>query len=317
MPPIAIELTAPDIAPHRHSNTGTDWIHTFESAKPGPHVLVNALTHGNEICGAIVIDRLLRQRLRPARGTLTLAFANVEAYLRFDPRSPYATRFIDEDFNRVWTPGVLDSDRESVELRRARALRPFVEAADYLLDIHSMLEPSPPVMICGPLDKGIRMAFAVGAPEHVVSDTGHANGTRMRDFGGFGDPASPKNALLVECGQHWERAAEHVAWQVVWRFLRHLDVVDHAAAAREIDAQPAVTQKLIRVTDAVVASSPAFRFAKSFTGLEVVPRRGDLIAWDGELPVRAPYDNCVLVMPVPNNVKMGLTAVRLGRLEPR
>jgi hypothetical protein len=62
-------------------------------------------------------------------------------------------------------------------------------------------------MICGPLDKGIRFAFDVGIPEHVVSDTGHANGTRMRDYGGFGDPGSPKNALLIECGQHWEKSA--------------------------------------------------------------------------------------------------------------
>ena len=70
-----------------------------------------------------------------------------------------------------------------------------------------------------------------------MSDTGHANGTRMRDYGGFGDPASPKNALLVECGQHWERKAERVAWQTVWRFLRALDVVDRDQAAREIDAR--------------------------------------------------------------------------------
>jgi hypothetical protein len=215
MPSIAIELQAPDIAPYRRSNSGTDWIHTFASGKPGPHVLINALTHGNEICGAIALDRLLKMDVRPTRGTLTLAFANVEAFQRFDPRNPYATRFIDEDFNRVWTPAVLDGPRDSVELRRARALRPFVEAADYLLDIHSMLEPSPPVMICGPLEKGIRFAFDIGVPEHIVSDTGHANGTRMRDFGGFGDPASPRNALLVECGQHWERAAETVAWQTV------------------------------------------------------------------------------------------------------
>jgi hypothetical protein len=74
-------------------------------------------------------------------------------------------------------------------------------------------------------------------------------------------------------------------------------------------------QKLIRVTQAVVANSPDFRFARNFSGLEVVPRRGDVIAWDGAEPVRAPYDNCVLIMPVPNNIKTGLTAVRLGRLE--
>jgi predicted deacylase len=316
MPPIAIELQAPDIRPHRASNTGTDFIHSFDSGKPGPHVLVNALTHGNEICGAIVVDRLLRRGLRPVRGRLTLAFANVEAFLRFDPANPYATRFVDEDFNRVWTPATLDGPRRSVELDRARALRPFIDAADYLLDIHSMLEPSPPVMICGPLEKGIRFAFDVGVPRNIVSDTGHSNGTRMRDYGGFGDPASPKNALLVECGQHWERSSERVAWQTLWRFLRTLGVAEPEAAVREIEPAQA-PQRLIRVTEAVIANSPAFRFARSFTGLDVVPHRGDVIAWDGDQPVRAPYDNCVLVMPVPNNVKTGLTAVRLGREETR
>ncbi len=316
MNPVPIELAAPDIEPHRRSGTGTEWVHTFESGKPGPHVVVNALTHGNEICGAIVVDRLLREGVRPVRGTLTLSFANVEAFQRFDTRNPYASRFVDEDFNRVWRPEILGGNGRSTELERARELRPFIEAADYLLDIHSMLEPSPPVMICGPLEKGIRFAFDVGVPEHVVSDEGHANGTRMRDFGGFGDAASAKNALLVECGQHWERNAERVAWQTTWRFLRHLGVVDAERAAREIEPDvPA--QKLIRVTEAVIANTPSFRFARDFTGLEIVPRRGDVIAWDGNEPVRAPYDNCVLIMPVPHNVKTGLTAVRLGRIEGR
>ncbi len=317
MAPIAVELEAPAIEIHRHSGTGTPFVHTLESGKPGPHVMVNALTHGNEICGAIVVDRLLREGLRPTRGTLTLAFANVEAFARFDPLRPFASRFVDEDFNRVWTPATLDGPRGSVELSRARALRPFVDAADFLFDIHSMLEPSPAVMICGPLDKGIRFAFDLGVPEHVVSDTGHANGTRMRDYGGFGDAASPKNALLVECGQHWERSAERVAWQSTWRFLRAVDVVDREAAAREIGTEPQRAQKLVRVTEAVIAHSPAFRFAREYTGMEVVPNRGDVIAWDGEAAVRAPYDNCVLVMPVPHNIKTGLTAVRLGRIEAR
>ena len=313
-PSIAVELAAPDIRPHRKSGTGTDFVHVIESGKPGPNVMVQALTHGNEICGAIVVDRLLREGVRPVRGTLTLAFANIAAFERFDPANPYASRFVDEDFNRVWRPDVLDCPRNSVELTRARELRPFVERADYLLDIHSMLEPSPPVMICGPLDKGIRFAFDVGIPEHIVSDTGHANGTRMRDFGGFGDPASERNALLVECGQHWERNAERVAWQTTWRFLDVLGAVDPALAARHIE-KPVPAQKLIRVTEAVVANSPDFRFARSFSGLEIVPRQGDVIAYDGNTPVRAPYDNCVLIMPVPNNIKTGLTAVRLGRID--
>jgi hypothetical protein len=73
----------------------------------------------------------------------------------------------------------------------------------------------------------------------------------------------------------------------------------------------------VRVTEAVVARTPEFRFAREYSGMEVVPREGDVIAYDGGEAIRAPYDNCVLVMPVPNNVKTGLTAVRLGRIEAR
>ena len=68
-----IELTAPVIDAHRKGNTGVDFVHTFESGRPGPHVMVNAVTHGNEICGAIAVDRLLAMGLRPERGTITLS----------------------------------------------------------------------------------------------------------------------------------------------------------------------------------------------------------------------------------------------------
>jgi predicted deacylase len=276
------------------------------------------VTHGNEICGAIVVDRLLRQMtegtLRPARGTLTLSFANVDAYRRFDPAHPYATRFVDEDFNRVWSDAVLDGPRDSSELRRARQMRPLIESVDYLFDIHSMLEPSPPVMICGPLAKGIAFAREVGVPRWIVSDKGHANGTRMRDYRGFGDGASGRNALLIECGQHWERSAESVAWQSTWRFLRATGAVADEVATREIGNLALEAQQVVMVTEAVVAQSAHFRFARAFRGMEIVPRAGDLIAQDGVRDVRAPYDDCVLVMPVPNNVKQGLTAVRLGHV---
>ncbi len=101
------------------------------------------------------------------------------------------------------------------------------------------------------------------------------------------------------------------------RFRAQLDAVDPTLAAKEIAPQAPPAQKLVRVTQAVIATTPAFRFAREFSGMEVVARAGDVIAYDGDQVVTAPYDNCVLVMPVPNNVKMGLTAVRLGRIEAR
>ena len=139
--PYTVELAPPDISAYRLGNTGVEYITTFDSGKPGPHVMVNAVTHGNELCGAIALDRMFKMDVKPNRAKLTFAFANVVAFHSFDPALPHASRFIDEDFNRVWTPAVLDGSRQSVELTRARAMRPVIDQIDFLLDIHSMHDP--------------------------------------------------------------------------------------------------------------------------------------------------------------------------------
>jgi predicted deacylase len=307
----AVELSAPDIAPYAAGNTGIPYVTSFDSGRPGPHVLVNALTHGNEICGAIVLDRLFRDKLRPAAGKLTLSFANVEAYQRFDPANPTASRFVDEDFNRVWDPATLDGARQSTELRRARALRPLVAAVDLLLDLHSMQHATAPLMLAGLRDKSLALARRVGVPAIIVRDAGHAAGRRMRDYGAFDDPASPKTALLVECGQHWEKRSAEVAMETTMRFLAAAGVLPAAEAARLLE-RPAPPQRAVAVTDAVTIASDRFEFAEDYRGLEVIPRAGTIIARDGGQDVRTPYDDCVLIMPS-RRLQRGQTAVRLGR----
>nr|WP_171986698.1 succinylglutamate desuccinylase/aspartoacylase family protein [Burkholderia cenocepacia] len=175
--------------------------------------MILALTHGNEVSGAIAVDALLTAGLRPVAGRLSLGFGNVGAYEHFSAENADATRYLDEDMNRVWTPAALDGTRDSRELARARAMRPLLDTVDLLLDIHSMHEASAPLMMTGPLDKAIALAAALGTPEHVIVDRGHANGTRLRDYGGFGDPASAKNALLIETGQHFAASARGRARQ--------------------------------------------------------------------------------------------------------
>jgi predicted deacylase len=309
-----VELTPPDIEPYRAGNTGIAYVTSFAAAEPGPYVVVMGLTHGNEICGAIALDRLLRQDVRPRRGQLTLAFNNVAAYREFDPRYPIASRYVDEDFNRLWRPATLDSARRSVELERARALRPIVDAADFLLDLHSMQHATAPLMLAGLLPRSRELAHRVGIPELIMCDAGHAAGPRMRDYGGFGDPASAKTALLIECGQHWEHRAAEVATDVMLRFLVAVGSVTRedvaALGGPDFDAQP--RQRVIEVTEAVTIAGDRFDFAGNFRGLEMLPEKGTLIGRDGDREVRTPYDNCVLVMPSRRLVR-GQTAVRLGR----
>jgi predicted deacylase len=310
-----IEIRPPDIKAYRHGNTGVDYVHVLDSRMPGPTVMVQALTHGNEFSGAIALDFLFREKPTIARGRLILAFANVAAFERFDFDDPDRSRYIDEDYNRVWADAVIGGARDSAELRRARELRPFVDAADYLLDLHTMTEPCRPIMVCGMLDKGAEFARRVGMPADLLIDTGHPAGLRMRDRGGFGDRASAKNALLIEAGQHWEKSSVDVAIDTTLRFLQTTGAVDARWVEPRLRLAPPKEQRVVRVTQPITASSPNFRFAKQWKGLEIVPKAGTLLAADGDKEWRTPYDHCVLVMPSTAHVKPGNTMVRLGRYD--
>lgn len=311
-----IELAFPDIRPYAEGNGDIPYLFTFDSGRPGPHVMINALTHGNEVCGAIVVKELLDLNIRPRRGRLTLAFANVEAYHRFDPECPDASRFVDQDMNRVWTPEILDDTaRDSVELRRARRLRPVIDQVDALLDLHSMHERCAPLTVCGPLEKGLDLAREMESPAWIIRDEGHPEGCRLRDYAGFGDPGSPKNALLIECGQHWETAAVTVGRDTTARFLELYGLIEPGDLPDDWFQPAEPSLHIVRVTEPVVASSLDFRFADRYTGLETFAEAGTVIAWrDGE-PVRTPYPNCVLVMPSVRQLRPGVTVVRFGELE--
>jgi len=308
-----IEVEIPDLDPWSAGNTGLAYTWTFEAARAGPHILLQALTHGNEVCGAIALDWLLSTGLRPLRGTLTVCFANVAAYRTFDPADPFASRCIDEDFNRLWSPDVLDGPRASAELARGRELRPLYDRVDYLLDLHSMTDPCVPLAMAGRQRKGVELARALGMPEHIVVDGGHAAGRRLRDYSFFDDPIDPRNALLLECGQHWESSAPDIARQATLLFLRHFGMAEPAFLEEHLEPLPRPPQKVIEVTEVVTIATDDFAFALPVHGLAVVPEAGTLLARDGTTEIRTPYDSCVLIMPT-RRPKRGETAVRLGRL---
>ena len=312
-PPVpAVDVALPDLSRWAAGNTGVAYAWRFGDAASAPSVTIQALTHGNEVCGAIALDWLLRSGFRPVRGALTLIFANAAAYQTFDAGDPFAARCLDEDFNRLWDAEVLDSNRASRELQRARELRPFYDHTDFLLDLHSMTDPCPALALSGRRQKGLDLARAIGMPQYVVVDAGHQAGRRLRDYAQFDDPLDPRNALLVECGQHWEAAAPIVAQQVMLRFLQHFGMLDRAFVDAHVDAGELPPQRTIAITDVVTIETNAFAFAGPVTGMMCIARRGTLIARDGEREIRTPHDDCVLIMPT-RRPRRGETAVRLGR----
>lgn len=309
-PEVAVNIRAPDIRRWLPGNCGVPGAWSFAAGPPGPHVALTALMHGNEIAGAVVLDRLLREGLRPARGRLSLVFCNIEAFARFDPADPTATRFLDEDMNRLWSRDVLGSARRSVELRRARELRPLIDTVDVLIDLHSMLWPSEPLILAGEPARGMALGVAVGVPRTVVADFGHAGGRRLIDYGRFCEPHSRAAAILVEAGAHWEASTVACVEQACARALIHAGLA--AAGGPLAQVEPAPPPRRARVTQTITAATHGFAFQREFRGGEVIPRRDTLIARDGEHEIRTPHDDCLLVMPTPLAPR-GHTAVRLAR----
>jgi predicted deacylase len=306
LPNFAVDFSAPDLAPWRAGNFGLPGFWRFAAAEPGPNVVVTALVHGNEIAGAVALDHMLRTPPKPLRGTLTLGFVNLDAYDRFDAAQPTASRYVDEDMNRLWDEAVLDGPRKSSELARARTIRPVIDAADILLDLHSMLWPSESLILCGPAQKGRKLATSIGSPPLVVADHGHASGRRLIDYAPFVDPESAEAAVLVEAGPHWK------IFTIDAMEVSIAGLLAATGLALPRKNQPRAEPRLAEVTVAVTASSGGFSFVRDFRGGDVVPLRNTLIATDGATEIRTPHDDCLLVMPSLRPSR-GHTAVRLAR----
>lgn len=311
-------LEKPELGAWRNGNTGVEGVWHFDSSLPGRHVMIAALVHGNELCGATALVDLLQAGLRPDRGALTLAFCNLAAFDRFDPADGDASRFVEQDLNRQWTAERL-TDGGTLERLRARELAPWVARADWLLDLHSMHEPSLPLCLTGPFAENVALALTLKAPADIVVDTGHKDGTRMRDYGRFGSAdgmAAGVRSLLVECGFHGDPASLDVARDQCQRFLVASGVIDASKinAALPTWRQPdAKAQRVLRVTGAVVAQTATASFAEPYQGLEIIESAGTVIGHDGIASIVTPYDDCVLVMPSLRQALPGVTVVRFAQ----
>jgi len=305
-PPV-LEVLPRDLSAYRQGNVGIDYVHRFESGKPGPHVLINALTHGNEICGMVAATHLLDTGVRPLIGTLTISFANVAAYESFDKSRPFESRQLVHNLNRVWSAAELDGTAESPELNRARVLRPVVAAADHSLDIHSTSQDVQPFWVYPAYPRNADVAVAIGIPPvHLVMPSGLGSGTLLIQHGRHGQSLGDGVALVVECGQHFRQSAADVATAAALDFLAHFGLIETAPG------RPAPgPQRRYELLETCMVRTPGFAFARPIEGFEVFAK-DELIATDGTHEIRALCDDCTVMMPTREPI-VGREAVYLTR----
>ncbi|MBK7061253.1 MAG: succinylglutamate desuccinylase/aspartoacylase family protein [Rubrivivax sp.] len=301
----AFELLPRNLDTYRQGNIGVAYVHRFESGRPGPHVLINALTHGNEFCGMVAATQLLDQGVRPLIGTLTVSFANVAAYESFDITRPFDSRQLVHNLNRIWSDEQLDGSEHSPELQRARELRPVVAAADHILDLHSTSQDVSPFWVYPQFERNGAAALAIGRPAtHLVMPAGKGTGTPLIRHGLHGTLGHHGVAMVAECGQHFKRASGELAVEVTLDFLAHFGLI----APRPAAAAPQLRFELLQTW---VVKTPDFRFTRPLIGFETFAE-GDLIATDGGDEIRALCADCTVLMPTRTPI-VGREGVYLAR----
>ncbi len=292
-PAVRFEVLPRDLSPYKAGNTGIDYVHRFESGVPGPHVMVNGLTHGNEFCGMVAACHLLDNNVRPKLGTLTVSFANVEAYQSFDPADPFASRQITHNLNRIWSDEWLDGGADSTELRRARTMRPAVAMADHILDIHSTSQDVVPFWVYPDFARNTQVAAALPRPGvHLVMPSGLGSGTPLIQHSRHGHADGPGAAMVVECGQHFKQSSADMAVAVAYDFLGFFGLVDR------VPADPTTTppQRRFELLRTHVIATTDFAFTRPAIGFETFAK-GELIATDGDVQIHSPCDDCTIFMP--------------------
>lgn len=252
---------------------------------PAPHLVVVGGTHGDEPCGLQALQKLreaAQDGTLPAfEGTLVLLHGNPEATRqgrRFTEGGTDLNRLFDFAFEQQ-----LSRDHWSYEHERAQMLRPLLEQASALLDLHSTSQPTPPFVIATELEGSARLADALGCEFAVKGWIGP---------GMLGDrvmlaPLDVRHApsVAVECGAHTAADAGATAHRVALAFLKHMG------------GQPADTARprWLRLHDAVRKPSSEFRFTESWRGFQRL-EAGTVLGQDAmlELKVRAPG---FIVMP--------------------
>lgn len=306
----AFEVLPRDLSAYREGNVGVPYVHRFDSGRPGPQVLINALTHGNEFCGMVAACHLLDSGVRPLQGTLTVSFANVAAYESFDTARPFDSRQLVHNLNRIWSPEWLDGPEQSPELARARELRPVVAAADHILDIHSTSQPVQPFWVYSAHERLGAAALAIARPSvHLVMPAGLGSGTPLIRHGKHGQAEGQGVALVAECGQHFQRASSDLAIEVALDFLAHFGLIERDLPSAE--SAPRATQQRFELLQTCMVTDADFRFTRPLIGFETFAK-GELIATQGAHSIHAPCDHCTVLMPTREPI-VGREAVYLAR----
>lgn len=287
-----LQIPQRDLSPFARGNSGIPYAFTFDSGLSGPNVLVTSLAHGNEPGGLEAVVTLLESNVRPRIGRLSLAICNVAAYGATNGVDPYGRRFVEEDFNRVWLDEILDSDRRSIELDRARELRPLVAAADVLLDLHATPYEATPFHVLRPGSRSVALAQKLGPHTRFLFNQGSAHSPTLSNYRQFSAPDGQATGLSLECGLFFAGSSKDVALSAVIDLL-HLYGLLSGDQFRDLAKWRDHAERRAFAIESMQPTRTAQVRFLSRPGDFQSFAKGEVAAFDGPDPIFAPFEGAL------------------------
>ncbi len=246
----------------------------IDSNQSGPTVVILGGVHGNETCGVQALEHL--QDIAIQKGKLILIYGNP---LAIDQN----VRFVEQNLNRMFCH---DEDLSSqlmasYEYRRSREILPYLDGADYSLDLHASFTPeSEPFIICE--------ANALNLVQYLPQDRVCYGFTRLEPGGTDGYMNEQgKVGVCIECGYLADPKSTQSAIYSALLFLQALGMLP------AVNLVPNKKQFYVEAYELYYTKTDCFRLARSFQDLEVI-KANQIIGFDGDEAIISRTDQMIL-----------------------
>lgn len=197
--------------------------YTFSSLTAGKNLVILGGVHGNETCGPTAMRQIIQEL---EEGRLTLKSGSVTFVPECNPRAALAdTRFMEENLNRVFCP---HKNPSTYEQRLANVLTKIVDAADYVLDLHSFHVPGVSIVFQDYAGQQRTHFAEVQGVEYLIlgfaevyqdaAVSAYSTETYAYEIG--------KIAVTVEAGSHKDPTCVPRVHRMILNSMKHLGLVE-------------------------------------------------------------------------------------------
>ncbi|HEU0118681.1 MAG TPA: succinylglutamate desuccinylase/aspartoacylase family protein [Alphaproteobacteria bacterium] len=268
---------------------------TYAGLEPGPRFFVLGAIHGNEKCGTIGCERVMKEidsgELKIKKGKVTFVpIGNPRAY-------DQDKRFTERNLNRYLVP---HEKPDTYEAKLGNILCPMLENCDVHLSIHSYTVGGEPfIFVSQHSAKEHEFAAALGPYTQLTGwDEAYAATGRKKkaedDEEGTGSIEYARRfgalAVNIECGQHKDPKAPDVAYHAIRNALRYLGMTDEAPLKPDVSKS-----RLVTVTHVFYRDDEG-DLAKHWKHLEPVKKAEPIAFHADKSPIASP-ENGFVIMP--------------------